>query len=237
MNRERRRWQSLESAILNPPAVTTRRNGAMKVQQAYQEWAATYDSDRNLTRDLDQQVTLTVLGGLRFDSALEVGCGTGKNTALLAGIARTVHAIDYSAAMIARAKKKSPFDNVVFTLADINQIWPCPDRAANLVTCNLVLEHIEELSFIFAEAARVLATGGQLFVSELHPFRQYLGTQARFDRDQETRTIEAFVHNVTDFTDAAAQNGLSIQSIKEWWHKEDVDKPPRLISFLFTKPG
>ena len=27
---------------------------------------------------------------------LEVGCGTGKNTALLAGIARTVHAIDYS---------------------------------------------------------------------------------------------------------------------------------------------
>jgi ubiquinone/menaquinone biosynthesis C-methylase UbiE len=207
----------------------------MKVREAYQEWAATYDSDRNLTRDLDQQVTATVLGGLRFDSVLEIGCGTGKNTALLARIARTVHAIDYSTAMISRAKEKSPFDNVVFTLADIRQTWPCRKAAVNLVTCNLVLEHIEEPSFIFAEAARVLATGGQLFISELHPFRQYLGTQAHFNRDHETTTIEAFVHNVTDFTDAAQQNGFSIQSIKEWWHEEDVDKPPRLISFLFVR--
>lgn len=209
----------------------------MKVQQAYEEWAATYDSDRNLTRDLDQEVTLSVLGNLRFDSVLEIGCGTGKNTALLAGIARTVHAIDYSTAMIARAKEKSSFDNVIFTVADINQTWPCPDRATNLITCNLVLEHISELSFVFAEAARVLANSGQLFISELHPFRQYLGVQARFDRDQTTNTIEAFVHNVTDFTDAAGQSGLSIHSIKEWWHKEDVDKAPRLISFFFTKPG
>jgi len=100
----------------------------MKVQQAYQEWAVTYDSDRNLTRDLDQQVTVTVLGSLRFESVLEIGCGTGKNTALLAGIARRVHAIDRSAAMIARAKEKSPFDNVIFTVADISQPWPCRDR-------------------------------------------------------------------------------------------------------------
>ena len=207
----------------------------MKVQEAYQEWAATYDSDRNLTRDLDQQVTVTVLGSLRLESVLEIGCGTGKNTALLAGIARRVHAIDRSAAMIARAKEKSPFDNVIFTVADISQPWPCRDRAANLVTCNLVLEHIEDLSFIFAEAARVLAARGQLFISELHPFRQYLGTQAQFNRDHQTMTIEAFVHNVTDFTDAAEQNGFSIHRIKEWWHKEDVDKPPRLISFLFVR--
>lgn len=206
----------------------------MKVQQAYEEWATTYDSDRNLTRDIDQQVMQTVLGNRQFARVLEIGCGTGKNTVLLAGIAQSVHAIDYSSEMIARAKAKASFNNVLFTLADINQAWPCPDRSANLITCNLILEHISELSFVFAEAARVLAAGGKLFISELHPFRQYLGTQARFDREQETRTIEAFVHNVTDFTDAAEQNGLSIQSIKEWWHKEDVNKPPRLISFLFA---
>jgi ubiquinone/menaquinone biosynthesis C-methylase UbiE len=209
---------------------------SMKVQQAYEEWAATYDSDRNLTRDLDEQITRAALEQLHFDSILEIGCGTGKNTALLAGIAQTVHAIDSSAAMIARAKEKSTFDNVIFTVANINQPWPCEDRSANLITCNLVLEHISNLSFVFAEAARVLITGGQLFISELHPFRQYLGTQARFERGRETMTIEAFVHHVTDFTDAAARSKLLLKSMKEWWHEEDGDKPPRLISFLFTKP-
>jgi malonyl-CoA O-methyltransferase len=208
----------------------------MTVNQAYAEWAATYDSDRNLTRDLDQQVMQTLLGSLRFDSVLEIGCGTGKNTELLAGIARTVHAIDSSAAMIAKAREKARFDNVIFTLSDITQTWPCEDRSANLVTCNLVLEHINDLSFVFAEAARVLVSGGQLFISELHPFRQYLGTKARFERGEQTTTIEAFVHHVTDFTDAGARNGLSLQSIKEWWHTEDVNKPPRLISLSFAKP-
>lgn len=209
---------------------------SLKVEDAYNSWAATYDSDRNLTRDLDQQVMQTLLGNLRFDSVLEIGCGTGKNTALLANIARTVRAIDSSAAMIAKAKEKSAFDNVLFTVADITQTWPCEDQSADLVTCNLVLEHISDLSFVFAEAARVLITGGQLFISELHPFRQYVGTKARFERGQETMTIEAFVHHVTDFTDAGVRHNLSLQSMKEWWHTEDVDKPPRLISFLFTKP-
>lgn len=208
----------------------------MTVRQAYAEWAKSYDSDRNLTRDLDQKVMRTMLGNMRFDSAVEIGCGTGKNTALLAGIARTVHAIDSSEAMIAKAKEKSAFDNVIFTVADINQPWPREDRAADLITCNLVLEHISDLSFVFAEAARVLSTGGQLFISELHPFRQYLGTQARFERGDQTLTIEAFVHHVTDFTDAGARNKLLLQTMKEWWHAEDGDKPPRLISFSFTKP-
>lgn len=208
----------------------------MKVQQAYKEWASTYDSDHNLTRDLDQKVTHDTLVNMRFDSVVEIGCGTGKNTALLATIAKRVHAIDFSEAMIARAKQKSHFDNVTFTVADITQQWPCADQTADLVSCNLVLEHIRDLSFIFAEAARVLINGGQLFISELHPFRQYAGVQARFDRDDKTTMIDAFVHNITDFTAAAAQSSLLLESIKESRHQEDAGKPPRLISFLFKKP-
>jgi len=208
----------------------------MKVQQAYTEWAATYDTDRNLTRDLDEHLMCETFGGLRFDSVLEIGCGTGKNTALLARIARRVHAIDLSPAMIARARQKSNFRNVTFMVADITKAWPCADQSAELVTCNLVLEHLRDLPFVFSEAARVLNRGGQLFVSELHPCRQYLGVQAHFRRAGETTTVEAYVHHVTDFTDAATQNNLSLQSLREWWHEEDRDKPPRLISFQFTRP-
>src|ERR1043166_1486243 len=205
----------------------------MKVQQAYTDWAETYDSDRNLTRDLDQQITRKTLGELRFDSVVEIGCGTGKNTRLLAEIASTVVALDFSEAMIASAREKSLFDNVTFKLADINQPWPCDDKSADLICCNLVLEHVPNLSFAFAAAARVLVPHGQFFISELHPFRQYQGVQARFSRNEETTLIPAFVHHMTNFLDAASANKLSLVRLNEWWHEEDEGKPPRLISLMF----
>ena len=54
----------------------------MNIQDAYNDWAITYDFDRNLTRDLDQTVTKGTLANRRYHTILEVGCGTGKNTLL-----------------------------------------------------------------------------------------------------------------------------------------------------------
>ena len=207
----------------------------MNVQQAYVDWAETYDSDRNLTRDLDQQITKAFLEGFRCNSILEVGCGTGKNTALLAQIGEQVQAIDFAAAMIQQARAKYTYENVTFSLADITERWPVADTSVDLITCNLVLEHISDLAFVFAEAGRALINGGRLFVSELHPFRQYQGVQARFERDAETIAIPAFVHHISDFLAAAAQADLSLVSLNEWWHAEDENKPPRLVTFMFRK--
>lgn len=207
----------------------------MSIQEAYTDWAATYDSDRNLTRDLDQLVTRETLGNLRCKDVLEIGCGTGKNTALLAQIGERVFALDFSAGMIEKAREKLSLDNVSFDIADITQPWSFESHSIDLVTCNLVLEHIRDLPFIFAEASRVLVEAGQFFVSELHPFRQYQGTQANFRRNQETTQIPAFVHHISDFIEAAAANSLALAQMKEHWHPKDQGKPPRLVSFMFQK--
>ena len=207
----------------------------MSIQQAYTDWSATYDQDRNLTRDLDEIVTRATLANLLCRSILELGCGTGKNTALLARIGQRVSAIDFSAGMIKKARERLSLDNVTFAVADIARPWPAEDQSFDLVVCNLVLEHISDLSFVFAEAFRVLRVGGRFFVSELHPFRQYQGTQAKFQRDQETTQIPAFVHHTSDFIDAGEVNKLTLAKMKEWWHDEDQNKPPRLISFMFRK--
>ena len=207
----------------------------MKVDEAYEIWARTYDKDRNLTRDLDEQITRTTLKDCPRKSILEVGCGTGKNTRWLSEVAEQVHAIDFSVAMIEQAQQKCPCENVTFTLADITQRWPVADASVDLVTGNLVLEHISDLRFVFAEAARVLIDGGRCFVSELHPFRQYQGVQARFERGAETIAIPAFVHHISDFLEGAECANLSLIAMNEWWHAEDEKKPPRLISFRFRK--
>lgn len=210
---------------------------AVKTQEAYNHWSSTYDEDRNLTRDLDQTITRNILAKLSCESVLEIGCGTGKNTALLAEIGAYVYAFDFSEAMIDRARQKLRAGNVSFVVADLSHRWPCQERAVDLIVCNLVLEHIRDLSFVFGEAERVLVDGGRFFISELHPLRQYQGTRANFQRDQETTEIEAFVHHVSDFAGVAATAGLSLGDTNEWWHDEDQGKPPRLVSFMFEKRG
>ncbi len=207
----------------------------MDVREAYDRWAPTYDTDRNLTRDLDALVTRTTLAGVPCTHILELGCGTGKNTRFLAELAASVLALDFSDAMLRQARAKAPYAHVTFTAADLTAPWPCADQAVDLVAGNLVLEHIAELPFIFAEAHRCLAPRGRLFVCELHPCRQYQGAQATFQRGQAQIAIPATVHHISDFLRAAGAVGFRLVELKEWWHTDDRDAPPRLVSFLWEK--
>lgn len=207
----------------------------MDIQNAYNEWSVTYDSDENLTRDLDWRVTRELLGNLQFDSILELGCGTGKNTVFLAQIGSVVHAVDFSQGMIEKAREKLQADNVHFALMDMTQPWDFEPGFFDLITCNLVLEHIQDLNFVFREAARVLQPNGYFFINELHPFRQYDGKKARFQRHEATVEVDAFVHHISDFVRAAIDSGLSLIKLNEYWHEADQNKLPRIISFLFEK--
>ena len=207
----------------------------MKIQDAYTRWSATYDSDRNLTRDLDTHATQDALTGLRYQNIMELGCGTGKNTAFLTQIALRVVALDFSPGMLRQAKSKIKSDQVFFVVADLTKPWPCKTESFELIVCNLVLEHIEDLDAVFSEVSQSLKTSGQFFLSELHPFRQYKGTKANFRSEDEAIEIPAFVHHLSDFINSARENGLSLRTMKEWWHEEDQNKLPRLVSFMFEK--
>jgi len=207
----------------------------MSIQNAYNEWSGIYDSNQNLTRDLDQKVTRETLSGQHFESILELGCGTGKNTAFLIEIGTNVHALDFSEGMVEKAKEKVKKGNVRFSMADLTKRWPCEDVAYDLIICNLVLEHIKDLNHIFSEAKRTLIPNGRFFINELHPFKQYGGTKARFERGADIVEVDVFVHHISDFTNAAGTNGLKLVKLSEYWHAADENKPPRLVSFIFEK--
>ncbi|MFN8383389.1 MAG: class I SAM-dependent methyltransferase [Anaerolineales bacterium] len=208
----------------------------MNIQNAYNDWSGIYDSNENLTRDVDQKVTRETFVGQHFESILELGCGTGKNTAFLVEIGEKVHALDFSEGMVEKARQKIRAGNIRFSIADLTQPWPCEDAAYDLIICNLVLEHIEDLNHIFSEAARTLLPRGRFFINELHPFKQYNGTKARFERGSEIIELEVFIHHISDFINAAAANGLNLVKLNEYWHETDENKPPRVLSFIFDKP-
>lgn len=207
----------------------------MEIQDAYNGWSDIYDTDINLTRDLDSFVTRNLLANRQFDSILEIGCGTGKNTIFFAQIGTNVHALDFSEGMIQKAKGKVQSENVRFEMADITKSWPSEDNSYDLISCNLVLEHIKDLSHIFAKTSRTLRQNGIFLLNELHPFKQYSGSGARFETNSGTVEVDVFVHHISDFIHAAESNGLTLSTFNEHWHEEDEGKLPRLVSFLFEK--
>ncbi|HLO38009.1 MAG TPA: class I SAM-dependent methyltransferase, partial [Lacibacter sp.] len=170
------------------------------VQQAYNSWAQQYDSNENKTRDLEARSLRETLAPLTFEHCLEVGCGTGKNTVWLLEKAATVTAVDLSEEMLAKAKEKITSPNVTFVQADITNPWTFATKPYDLVGFSLVLEHIELLQPVFEKVASVLRPGGYLYISELHPFKQYNGSKARFDTEEGTNVVTCFNHHITDFT-------------------------------------
>ncbi len=207
----------------------------MSIQSAYDTWSSTYDHDRNLTRDLDQVTMRKVFADTRYINILELGCGTGKNTVLLAEISDAVHALDFSETMIEQARQKVNPDKVQFSIADLTQTWLIKNDSHDLIVCNLVLEHIEDLAFIFRQAFRVLKAGGAFYISELHPFRQYQGGNANFQRGDKIIEVPAYVHHVSEFLQAASESKFRLESFNEHWHQDDQGKPPRLAAFMFKK--
>jgi ubiquinone/menaquinone biosynthesis C-methylase UbiE len=153
----------------------------MDVKEAYNNWASQYDTNLNKTRDLEARALRASLASVTFDNCLEIGCGTGKNTIWLMEKASHVTAVDLSDEMLAKAREKISSSKVQFVQANITQPWTFARSSYDLVTFSLVLEHIEHLGDIFEKVFGVLKTGGHMYIGELHPFKQYTGSKARFE--------------------------------------------------------
>ena len=207
----------------------------MDTRALYNKWSATYDEVENKTRDLEKLAGQKVLSALNFETVLELGCGTGKNTEWLSQKAKHHQAVDLSEEMMAKAKEKIKADHVHFHQADITKPWDFVTGKPDLITCSLILEHIDDLYFIFQQASSVLQDNGHFYLCELHPFKQYAGSKARFESTEGLQVLECFIHHVSDYFEAAVKNNFRCMALNEWFDDNDRNNSPRLISFLFQK--
>lgn len=208
----------------------------MTIDEAYNSWAKQYDTNKNKTRDLDALATQKTLSEYEFKNVLELGCGTGKNTRWLLNKATQIIGLDFSVEMLKIARKKITNENVEFRLANLNKSWKVQNQFADLITANLTLEHINNLNHIFNQANKKLTENGIFFVSELHPFKQYIGSKAKFETENGTQELSVYTHHISDYITHAKANGFELLELKEWFDYEEKEKGfPRLISFVFKK--
>lgn len=207
----------------------------MSIEKSYNFWAEQYDTNENKTRDLDKKATIETLSNYDFENVLELGCGTGKNTAWLITKAKFIIGLDFSEEMLSKAKSKINSDKIKFVQADLKKSWEIQNEFADLITCSLTLEHIKELDLIFKQAYQKLKPNGKFFLCELHPARQYLGSKAKYETGKGIEELEVYFHHISDYLDAAKKNEFHLVELNEWFDNQSDNEIPRLISFVFEK--
>ncbi len=207
----------------------------MSISESYNQWASVYDIHPNRTRDMEALAVRSVLKNYRFKHALELGCGTGKNTEWLLSIANRITAVDFSESMIDKAREKYEGRAVEFLCTNVMNIRSLTKSPYDLVTFSLILEHIEDLTAIFSVVSDVIAKGGLMYIGELHPFRQYTGSGARFDTGNGSEQVTCYIHHVSDFVTSGLATGFELVNMKEFFD-EPADNPmPRILSILLKK--
>lgn len=207
----------------------------MNVKEGYQIWSAQYDTNENKTRDLEAKALQATLSKIKFDKVLEFGCGTGKNTVWFQHHAKQITAVDFSEAMLAIAMEKVKSANTQFVIADINKPWDFTNEKYDLVAYSLVLEHIEHIDSVFEKIGQVSNEQAYVYISELHPFKQYAGSKARFITEAGEQAVTCYIHNISDFLKAANKYNFELKLLEEWFDDDDKSNIPRILTLLFQK--
>jgi len=207
----------------------------METSEAYNQWAGQYDTNENKTRDLEALALRSTLSALAFTRCLEIGCGTGKNTEWLMTRAKEITAVDFSEKMLARARQKINSEKVQFIQADITRDWDFASWPYDLLCFSLVLEHIQYLDPIFKQVAHVLNPGGHVYIGELHPFKQYSGSKARFETGEGVQVVACYDHHLSEFVQTAKRHGFALLDVNEYFDGDDKSTIPRILTIVLVR--
>lgn len=188
-----------------------------RVRQGYDRWAEVYDHDANPLPALEGPVVQAMLGDVRGQQVLDLGCGTGRHALWLSNAGAVVTAVDFSAGMLAEAQRKPGAEAIRFLVHDLHQPLPF-DGEFDLVVSGLVLEHLHDLDGFFREVRRALKPGGRAVISAMHPAMWLRGSQARFTDPHSGEIVQpgSLAHSLSAFVMASLQAKLQLASIAEY---------------------
>jgi len=190
----------------------------LSTAEGYNLWAKHYELNGNPMTGLDGIVfeKLFPLHLIKDKTVLDIGCGTGRLSRLLAAKGAQLSGIDISEKMLEIARKKDTKSSYIQILS--NSPFPFIDKSMDFIVSNLVLEHVSDLAFFFKEISRISKKTSLIYVSAMHPAMLLKGTQANF-KDPESGIEyrpKGYPHQIADFVKNMNKSGLLIEKMDEF---------------------
>jgi ubiquinone/menaquinone biosynthesis C-methylase UbiE len=189
----------------------------LSTKDGYDLWATIYDEDGNPLIAIEEPLVDRLLGDVRGLAVADIGCGTGRHAVRLASAGASVHALDFSAAMLERARTKAQGLSITFRSHDMAEPLPFANESFDRVVCGLVIDHISDLVGLFREMRRICRPSGFVVISVMHPAMMLRGVQARFHDPVSGREIRpaSCPHQLSDYVMAAVRAGFILDHLSE----------------------
>ena len=197
--------------------MTPRVPSPVPVKAGYDLWSKTYDAYPNPTVATDERHFPGQWSHLKGLRVIEVGCGTGRHTAKLLAQGNSVLGIDLSAGMLAAARAKlGPSGRLTLVEGDFLSLPRESLGTCDAVIAALVVEHVRDLDGFFRRVVEVLAPGGEVHLSEIHPGRSTRGILAHFrTEDGLEHHLDSVAHPEGAIEAAAERAGLEPVGLRD----------------------
>jgi ubiquinone/menaquinone biosynthesis C-methylase UbiE len=142
-----------------------------QILEQFTQQAESYAKLTGVGRSTVPSPFLDAIAPSAADQVLDVACGNGRLTLMLAKLTRHVTGIDLTAAMIAQARSlqaQQGVANVAWHIGDILPL-PFPDAAFSLVVSQAAFHHLADPAAVLAEMARVCSLDGRIAINDLSP--------------------------------------------------------------------
>jgi len=190
---------------------------AKEWDDAVESWADFVRQGKDYYRDeLNNPAAFKLIGNVKGQLVLDLACGEGYNTRMLARKGAKVTGVDFSTKLLELAKLEEAKEKlgIDYYASDATDLSRFPDNHFDLATCFMSLQDIENYEKAISEVARVLKNKGQFVFSIPHP------------------CFEVIVENGNRISAATRYFGAATYPIQ--WKMERLLKPFKTTSFHRT---
>jgi ubiquinone/menaquinone biosynthesis C-methylase UbiE len=204
---------------------------------ASESWAAFVRDGKDYYRDeMNNPAAFRIIGKVMGKRVLDLSCGEGYNTRILAKKGAKVIGVDFSGRMIRLAKEREKDEKlgISYFVSNATDLKEFQDESFDIVTCLMALMDIEDYEAAISEVARVLKRTGRFVFSITHPCFDFGVTihgepiaQWKYEEGTENKTEKKAMH-------LEIKKYFGINKCEISWTMKRLAKPFRTTSFHRT---